>query len=161
LETTTPLGRSSHQPVMIASPPQIARRACRHAAMHLLMAASDVKVGKPGGMTTAEAACAGLPMVLLKPIPGQEERNANRLVRLGAAVLEHDPHVAMQIAADIATDPARIQAMKAGAAAFSRGEATSPLSQGRSRGATAAAESSLALLRGHEAVDELVPCEVA
>lgn len=129
--------------------------------MHLLMAASDVKVGKPGGMTTAEAACAGLPMVLLKPIPGQEERNANRLVRLGAAVLEHDPHVAMQIAADIATDPARIQAMKAGAAAFSRGEANSQASQGCSRGATAAAESSLALIRSHEAADELLPCEVA
>ena len=110
--------------------------------MHLLMAASDVSVGKPGGMTTAEAAVAGLPMVLLKPIPGQEDRNAQRLVRCGAAVLEPEPHRAMRIAMDIVTDRTRMERMRAGALAFSGSNAAGK----RERGAMAAAECSLALL---------------
>lgn len=55
-----------------------------------LMSVASVMVGKPGGLTTAEACAKGLAMVLLKPIPGQEERNAHRLVSAGAAVLEPD-----------------------------------------------------------------------
>lgn len=55
--------------------------------MHELMAAADLLVGKPGGLTTCEALAAGLPMVLFNPIPGQEVRNAGVLVESGAAVL--------------------------------------------------------------------------
>ncbi len=42
----------------------------------LLMAAADLLVTKPGGVTAAEATAAGLPLVLVDPLPGQEERNA-------------------------------------------------------------------------------------
>ena len=35
-----------------------------------LMAASDLLITKPGGLTTAEALAAGLPMILTHPIPG-------------------------------------------------------------------------------------------
>ena len=52
----------------------------------LLMDAADLLVTKPGGITTSEALAKGLPMILVKPIPGQEERNARFLVRNGAAV---------------------------------------------------------------------------
>ena len=50
------------------------------------MHACDVLVTKPGGLSTAEALCAQIPMVLCKPLPGQEERNAHLLVEWGAAV---------------------------------------------------------------------------
>jgi processive 1,2-diacylglycerol beta-glucosyltransferase len=44
-----------------------------------LMAVSSVIISKPGGMTSAEALCAGLPMIIYRPIPGQEEGNARHL----------------------------------------------------------------------------------
>jgi processive 1,2-diacylglycerol beta-glucosyltransferase len=50
------------------------------------MHAADVFVTKPGGLSTAEALVAQVPMVLCKPLPGQEERNARILCDAGAAV---------------------------------------------------------------------------
>ncbi len=50
------------------------------------MHAADVLVTKPGGLTTAEALVARIPIVLCKPLPGQEERNARVLLQCGAAV---------------------------------------------------------------------------
>ena len=58
--------------------------------MHELMAAADVLVGKPGGMTSTEAIARGVPMVLLRPIPGQEERNAQVLIQANAAIRVDD-----------------------------------------------------------------------
>ena len=50
------------------------------------MSASDVVVGKPGGLTTCEAMAKGLVFVIVNPIPGQEERNADHLLENGAAI---------------------------------------------------------------------------
>ncbi len=50
-----------------------------------LMGSADLLVSKPGGLTTAEALVKGLPMIILRPIPGQEEWNAAHLLRHGAA----------------------------------------------------------------------------
>ena len=50
------------------------------------MAASDLVVGKPGGLTTSEALASGLVFVIVNPIPGQEERNADHLLEEGAAI---------------------------------------------------------------------------
>lgn len=49
------------------------------------MHAADVFVTKPGGLSVAEGLAAGVPMVLCKPLPGQEERNARLLAESGAA----------------------------------------------------------------------------
>jgi len=54
--------------------------------MHELMAASDLAVTKPGGLTSSECLAMGLPMVVVSPIPGQEERNADFLLENGVAV---------------------------------------------------------------------------
>ncbi len=54
--------------------------------VHDWMHAADVLVTKPGGLTTSEALAAGTPLVLLRPLPGQEERNAKYLVSHGAAL---------------------------------------------------------------------------
>ncbi len=49
------------------------------------MARADVLVSKAGGLTVTEALVMGLPMLLLDPIPGQEEHNADLLLEEGAA----------------------------------------------------------------------------
>ncbi|WP_159887500.1 MGDG synthase family glycosyltransferase [Paenibacillus puerhi] len=54
--------------------------------IHELMAVSDLIVTKPGGLTVSEALAMELPMLLYKPIPGQEQDNASYLVNLGAAL---------------------------------------------------------------------------
>lgn len=55
-----------------------------------LMACSDLVVSKPGGLTTSESLAVGLPMVVIAPIPGQEEQNANFLLERGAALKAFD-----------------------------------------------------------------------
>src|SRR5712692_3586314 len=54
--------------------------------MDKYMAAADLMVGKAGGLTTSEALARALPMALIEPIPGQEERNADHLLEAGAAI---------------------------------------------------------------------------
>lgn len=55
-----------------------------------LMACADIAVTKPGGLSTSECLAMGLPMILIAPIPGQEERNASHLLEQGAALLALD-----------------------------------------------------------------------
>ena len=50
------------------------------------MSASDLMLGKPGGLTTSEALAKGLVFVIVNPIPGQEERNADHLLEEGVAI---------------------------------------------------------------------------
>ena len=54
--------------------------------MDSLMDASDLIITKPGGLTCAEALAKGLPLIIVKPIPGQEERNGRYLIDRGAAL---------------------------------------------------------------------------
>jgi len=51
-----------------------------------LMHRASLLISKPGGLTSAEAMAVGLPMVLVRPLPGQEKGNTEVLVRHGAAV---------------------------------------------------------------------------
>ena len=51
-----------------------------------LMSISDLVVTKPGGLTTSESLASGLPMVVINPIPGQEEENAEFLESKGIAI---------------------------------------------------------------------------
>ncbi|MGA3171371.1 MAG: glycosyltransferase [Chthoniobacteraceae bacterium] len=54
--------------------------------MNEFMKISDLFIGKPGGLTTAEALACSLPMVIVDPIPGQEERNSDHLLENGCAL---------------------------------------------------------------------------
>lgn len=55
--------------------------------IHELMAAADLLVTKPGGLTTSEALSVELPMLLTEPSPGQEQENAAFLCHSGAALM--------------------------------------------------------------------------
>lgn len=50
------------------------------------MAASDLIVGKAGGLTSTEALARGLVLVIVSPIPGQEERNSDHFLEEGVAI---------------------------------------------------------------------------
>jgi processive 1,2-diacylglycerol beta-glucosyltransferase len=51
-----------------------------------LMRLSDILISKPGGITTAESLAAGLPMIVVDPIPGQEEANSDYILENGAGL---------------------------------------------------------------------------
>jgi processive 1,2-diacylglycerol beta-glucosyltransferase len=53
--------------------------------LHEFMAVSDLVVTKGGGLTAAECLASGLPMVLLDPAPGDEERTSRFLTEAGVA----------------------------------------------------------------------------
>ncbi len=44
-----------------------------------LMSVSDLVISKPGGLTTTESLASGLPIIVINPIPGQEQENAQFL----------------------------------------------------------------------------------
>jgi processive 1,2-diacylglycerol beta-glucosyltransferase len=75
------------------------------------MAAADALIGKAGGLTTSEALARALPMILIEPIPGQEERNADHLLEAGAAMRCNNLPAAAWKIATLLDDPARLQAM--------------------------------------------------
>ncbi|HHZ17419.1 MAG TPA: glycosyltransferase [Peptococcaceae bacterium] len=51
-----------------------------------VIAACDIVVSKPGGVTTAEVMAMGKPLVIYSSLPGQEDRNTDYLLNRGAAV---------------------------------------------------------------------------
>jgi processive 1,2-diacylglycerol beta-glucosyltransferase len=84
------------------------------------MAAADLLVGKPGGLTSSEALARGLALVIVHPIPGQEERNADHLLEAGVAIrCNNIPALAWKIDR-LLDDPARLAAMRANALRLAR-----------------------------------------
>ena len=87
-------------------------------AMDELMSASDLIVGKPGGLTTSEALAKNLIFVVVNPIPGQEERNSDHLLEKGCAIKCNNlPTLAYKIDA-LVKDEKRFAAMKANVSKF-------------------------------------------
>lgn len=54
--------------------------------VEIMMDAAECIVTKPGGLTVSEALAKELPMILMDPIPGQEERNLEFLLNNGLAM---------------------------------------------------------------------------
>lgn len=79
--------------------------------MERLMAASDLVVTKPGGLTVSECLAMGRPMLLTSPIPGQEEHNAGYLMEEGAAWLAWDAIGLAYKVERLMNDPGKLQAM--------------------------------------------------
>ena len=77
-----------------------------------LMSISDLVVTKPGGLTTTESLASGLPIVVINPIPGQEEENASYLEKNKVAIwLKKDDNVEA-ILKDLFSNPEKMQEMK-------------------------------------------------
>jgi processive 1,2-diacylglycerol beta-glucosyltransferase len=97
--------------------------------MDQYMAAADLMVGKAGGLTTSEALARALPMALIEPIPGQEERNADHLLEAGAAIRCNNlPAAAWKIAA-LLDDSARLARMREAARSLGRPGAAAAIAE--------------------------------
>ncbi|MBI3343776.1 MAG: hypothetical protein HY028_02730 [Gammaproteobacteria bacterium] len=85
-----------------------------------LLSLSDLMIGKAGGLTVSEALCTGLPMLLYRPIPGQEVFNADFLVNEGAALWARDEADLVSKAAFLARRPDRLAQLRENAARLGR-----------------------------------------
>jgi processive 1,2-diacylglycerol beta-glucosyltransferase len=85
-----------------------------------VMAAADVVITKPGGLSVSECLAMARPMLLVSPIPGQEERNADYLLEAGAAIKAVDPATLEFKLAGLMAAPQRLRAMSAAAGAIAR-----------------------------------------
>src|ERR1044072_5821214 len=83
--------------------------------MDELMAASDLVLGKPGGLTTSEALAKGLVFCIANPIPGQEERNSDHLLEAAVAIRCNNLPTLTYKLDRLLADPVRFAAMQANA----------------------------------------------
>ena len=77
-----------------------------------LMSISDLVITKPGGLTTTESLASGLPIIIINPIPGQEEQNAEFLQKKGVAVWIKKNDNVDKILNDILGNIEKMQEMK-------------------------------------------------
>ena len=88
--------------------------------IHEYMAASDILLGKPGGLTTSEALATGLAFVIVNPIPGQEERNSDHLLEEGVAIRCNNLPVLDFKIDRLLDEPSRLTRMRENAARLAR-----------------------------------------
>ena len=77
-----------------------------------LMAISDLVISKPGGLTTSESLASNLPMVIINPIPGQEEENAEFLEEKGTAIWIRKDSSTYDIFNNILSNSSKLEEMK-------------------------------------------------
>lgn len=88
--------------------------------MDSYMSAADLILGKTGGLTTSEALAKGLGFIVVDPIPGQEQRNADHLLEEGAAIKCNNwPILAYKID-KLLSNPQRIAEMQSNARRLAR-----------------------------------------
>ncbi|MGP5165563.1 MGDG synthase family glycosyltransferase [Arthrobacter rhombi] len=95
-----------------------------------LLRRADLFVGKPGGLSASECMAAGLPMVLVNPIPGQEVRNGDYLMEQGAAVRCNTISTIGWKIDEVLRDPGRLQRMQAAAQKTGRPDAATDVLAG-------------------------------
>lgn len=89
-----------------------------------LMSISDLVVTKPGGLTTTESLACGLPIVVINPIPGQEEENASYLEKNKVAIWIRKKDNVEQILNDLFSNPTKMREMKIRARLLSKKNST-------------------------------------
>jgi processive 1,2-diacylglycerol beta-glucosyltransferase len=85
-----------------------------------LMAAADLVVSKPGGLTTSETLARGVAMAVVNPIPGQESRNSDYLLENGAAIKVNNLATMAHKVAALFEPPERLQRLRENARRLGR-----------------------------------------
>ncbi|HJZ99127.1 MAG TPA: glycosyltransferase [Candidatus Solibacter sp.] len=91
--------------------------------MDEFMAAADLMIGKPGGLTTSESLIKGLGWVVVNPIPGQEEKNAIYLLEQGVGVWADNLHTLGYKVKSVLEQPGRLADMRRNALRIARPDA--------------------------------------
>jgi processive 1,2-diacylglycerol beta-glucosyltransferase len=94
-----------------------------------LMAVADLLITKPGGLTTAEALSAGLPMIVTHPIPGPEERHVSYLAQQGVAVQARTLEEIPQLVTRMLSKPENLAEMSRRQRDMSRPDAAHAIAQ--------------------------------
>src|SRR5580693_8664095 len=114
--------------------------------MDELMTAADLIVSKPGGLSTSEALARGAALMVIQPIPGQEERNSDYLLENGAALKVNNFASLSHKLTRLVDDPQRLRALR---------EASSCI--GRPRAAFEVAQKALGLIERHQPPVQPIP----
>jgi processive 1,2-diacylglycerol beta-glucosyltransferase len=93
------------------------------------MACADLVITKPGGLSTSECLVMGLPMVLINPIPGQEERNAAVLLQEGVAIRADDADALLYRTQQLLANEEKFNQMKIRARALAKPDAAKVVMQ--------------------------------
>lgn len=88
------------------------------------MAGADLVIGKSGGVTTSETLAIGTPMMIYRPLPGQETYNAKVLVRNGAALLARNPFELIAHLSRLAAHKELLKSLQVQAKQMGRGQAS-------------------------------------
>jgi processive 1,2-diacylglycerol beta-glucosyltransferase len=88
--------------------------------VHELAHVAALMVTKPGGLITSELITKGLPMVLTKPVPGQEAANAELLSSEGAAILTRGDAEVVDAVSGLLANPEGLEALRSNARRFYR-----------------------------------------
>lgn len=94
-----------------------------------LMEVATLIITKPGGMTTCESLAKGLPMVVVDPIPGQEERNSEFLVKSGIAARVYDKTKIGNTVEMLLNHPEKLELMRQAAFHYARPKATEDIAR--------------------------------
>lgn len=83
-----------------------------------LMSISSFIISKPGGMTSAEALSKSLPLIIVNPLPGQENQNSRFLLEEGAALKANDFNELLSLTEDLLDDTAKLEQLRKNAIAI-------------------------------------------
>lgn len=89
-----------------------------------LMSVSDLVITKPGGLTTTESLASGLPLIIIDPLPGQEEENAEFIENSGAGIWVKDSDNIETILLNIFNNPDKLENMKSKARLIAKKNST-------------------------------------
>jgi processive 1,2-diacylglycerol beta-glucosyltransferase len=94
-----------------------------------LVAASDLVITKAGGLIVSEVLARGRPMIIIDPLPGQEEWNADFVAAAGAGIQLRMPEMVPPAALGLIAQPERLTAMSAHAREVGRPRAALEIAQ--------------------------------
>lgn len=93
------------------------------------MRCADILVSKPGGLTSAEALATELPFVMLRPLPGQEERNTRYLLESGVGVRVQSLKELTTALDRLLSDPAALDRMRRNAQKLAKPHAATAIAE--------------------------------
>lgn len=77
-----------------------------------LMAVSTLIITKAGGLTISEAIAKSIPMIIINPIPGQEAKNTEYMLKEGAAIKADSPKDIGILTEALLNQPAKLEHMR-------------------------------------------------
>ena len=89
-----------------------------------LMSIADIVVSKPGGVTTSEVLSLGKPMIIVKPLPGQEANNTAYLTQKEAALKIEVPDKINLVIEDLFKNPHKLKRLSSSAKQISKPNAS-------------------------------------